>query len=136
MLTQHYLEDLSYKVIGCIIEVHKHLGPGLLESIYHSCLLEELKIKNINAVDHPYVPVIYKDNFLGGKLQMDILVEDTLILELKAVETMIALYKFQLLSYIKLSGRHKGLLVNFNSVVVKDQIISLVAPSFFLLPKQ
>ena len=136
MITQTYLEQLSFKVIGCIVEVHKFLGPGLLESIYHACLLQELKNQHIQAVDHPYVPIFYKNNFLGGKLQMDILVEDVLILELKSVEAMLPLFKAQLLSYIKLSGKHKGLLINFNSELVKDQIVSLVTPSFFELPRK
>ncbi len=136
MTTQTYLEDLSFKVTGCIIEVHKTLGAGLLESVYHACLLEELRLNNIMTEDRPYVPIFYKSNFLGGKLQMDILVENELVLELKSVETMIPLFKAQLITYLKLSGKHKGLLVNFNCELVKEQITNLVIPDFFKLPKR
>ena len=136
MLTQTYLEELTYTVAGCIIEVHRTLGPGLLESVYHSCLLEELRLRKIEAVDHPYVPIFYKTNFLGGKLQMDLLVENELVLELKSVEAMIPLYKAQVITYLKLSGKHKGLLINFNSEKVKDQIVNVVIPAFFDLPKR
>src|SRR5687768_6977449 len=135
MITQTYLERLSYKVTGCIVEVHKNLGPGLLESVYHSCLLAELRLNSIETIDRPYVPIFYKSHFLGGKLQMDLLVENAIVLELKSVETMIPLYKAQLITYLKLSGKHKGLLINFNSELVKDQIYNLVTPSFFQLPK-
>ena len=136
MITQTFLENLSFNVMGCILEVHRHLGPGLLESVYHACLLEELKLQKISISDRPYVPIFYKNNFLGGKLQMDILVEDSLVIELKSVEIMIPLYKAQLLSYLKLSGKHKGLLVNFNCELVKEQTYNLVTPSFFQLSKK
>jgi GxxExxY protein len=135
MCTQTYLEQLSFSTIGCMLEVHRNLGPGLLESVYHSCLLEEFRLQGIQAADKPYVPIFYKNQFLGGKLQMDILVEDALVIELKAVELMIPLYKAQLLTYLKLSGKHKGILVNFNSELIKDQMHSLVRPSFYDLPK-
>ncbi len=136
MITQAFLEELSYRVIGCIVEVHRHLGPGLLESVYHSCLLQELFMQNISVADKPIVPVIYKNKNLGGKLQMDMLVENTLVLELKSVELMNPIYKAQLISYLKLSGMHKGLLINLNSELVKDQIFNVVTKSFFELPKR
>jgi GxxExxY protein len=100
MISQTYLETLSYKVIGCIFEVHRYLGPGLLESVYQACLMEELRLSEISAVEKPYVPIIYKNTLLGGKFQMDILIEDLLVLELKAVEAMIPLYKAQLITYL------------------------------------
>ena len=76
MVSQNFLEKLSYDVIGCVLEVHRELGPGLLESVYHTCLLKELSFQKLVAVDRPYVPIIYKNDFLRGKLQIDILVEN------------------------------------------------------------
>ena len=135
MLTQQYLESLSFKVIGCIFEVNRCLGPGLLESVYQSCLMHEFHLKNLYAVEFSYIPVIYKDQQLKVKFQPDIIVENELLLELKSVETMIPLYHAHLLTYLKLSGKMKGLLVNFNSVNIREQIHSIVLPEFFKLPK-
>ena len=135
MLTQSYLEDLSYKVINCIFEVHNNLGPGLLESVYQTCLMDELLSRNIPALEFPHVPIHYKGKNLGGRFQPDIFVCDGLIIELKSVEMLIPLHKAQLLTYLKLANVTKGLLVNFNSEKIKDQLHSLVLPSFFELPK-
>ena len=136
MLTQTLLEEISYKTIGCIYEVHKVLGPGLLESVYQVCLLQELKNRNLNAAAFPYVPIIYKGENLGGRFQPDIIVESEILIELKSVEAMIPLYKSQLLTYLKLSGKYKGLLVNFNSDNVREQLSSVVLPEFFELPRK
>ena len=135
MLSQKYLESLSYKVIGCVYEVNRHLGPGLLESTYQTCLMEELRCNGLHAKDFPYIPIIYKDTNLSGKFQVDIIVENELLLELKAVEIMIPLFHSQLLTYLKLSGKMKGLLINFNSVNIREQIHSIVLPEFFRLPQ-
>ena len=134
MKTKSYLQDLSYKIIGCAIEVHRYLGPGLLESVYELCFEEELRRSGINFQSQVYTPVNYKGIDLGGVLKMDLLVENEIVVELKAVETMIPLYNAQLLSYLKLSGKSKGLLINFNSEVIKDQISSMVTEQFKLLP--
>lgn len=134
MLSKSYLQSISYKIIGSAIEVNKHLGPGLLESVYQLCFMEELKQQGLEFKPQVYVPVIYKEKNLGGMLKIDLLVENEIIVELKAVETMIPLYKAQLLSYLKLTNKSKGLLINFNCEIVKEHITSLVTENFRILP--
>ena len=135
MVTQKDINDLSYKIIGCAIEVHKQLGPGLLESVYEACFIDEMTDRGLSVKSQIYVPVFYKGKDLGGSLKLDILVEDLIIVEEKAVEVMIPLYKAQLLSYLKLTGKPKGLLINFNSENIKEQLISLVTEEYAKLPK-
>lgn len=136
MITQKYINEISYKIIGCAIEVHKHLGPGLLESVYESCFIDEMEHAGLLVKPQVYVPVQYKGKDLGGKLKLDLLVNDLIIVEEKAVEQMIPLYKAQLLSYLKLTGKPKGLLINFNSENIKEQLVSLVTNEFARLPKE
>jgi GxxExxY protein len=135
MITQKYINEISYKIIGCAIEVHKQLGPGLLESVYESCFVDELQSTGLSVRSQIYIPLIYKGKDLGGQLKLDLLVEDLIIVENKAVEIMIPLYQAQLLSYLKLTGKPKGLLINFNSVNIKEQLVSLVTEEFAKLPK-
>ncbi len=135
MITQAYINEISYKIIGCAIEVHKHLGPGLLESVYEACFIDEMRNSGLEVRSQLYVPVQYKGRDLGGNLKLDLLVNDLVIVEEKAVEVMIPLYKAQLLSYLKLSGKPKGLLINFNSENIKEQLVSLVTEEFAKLPK-
>lgn len=135
MITQKYINEISYKIIGCAIEVHKHLGPGLLESVYEACFIDELKNSGLNVKSQLYVPVLYKGKDLGGILKLDLLIEDLIIVEEKAVEVMIPLYKAQLLSYLRLTGKPKGLLFNFHCENIKDQLVSLVTEEFAKLPK-
>jgi len=94
------------------------------------CFIEELKLQGLNVKSQVYVPEIYKDVVLGGSLKIDLLVEEEIIVELKAVETMIPLYKAQLLSYLKIANKPKGLLINFNCELVKDQIFSFVTEGY------
>lgn len=135
MITQAYINEISYKIIGCAIEVHRNLGPGLLESVYEACFIDELRNNGLNVKSQIHVPVSYKGKDLGGSLKIDLLVNDLIIVEEKAVEVMIPLYRAQLLSYLKLSGKPKGLLINFNSENIKDQLVSLVTEEFAKLPK-
>lgn len=135
MITQKHINEISYTIIGCAIEVHKHLGPGLLESVYEACFIDELKDSRLNVKSQIYVPVLYKSKDLGGNLKLDLLIEDLIIVEEKAVEVMIPLYKAQLLSYLKLTGKPKGLLINFNCENIKEQLVSLVTEEFAKLPK-
>ncbi len=135
MITQKYINDISYKVIGCAIEVHKNLGPGLLESVYEACFIDELKNSGLGVRSQVYVPVLYKGKDLGGNLKLDLLVEDLIIVEEKAVEVMIPLYKAQLLSYLKLTQKPKGLLINFHCENIKEQLVSLVTEEYARLPK-
>jgi len=135
MITQAYINDISYKIIGCAIEVHRHLGPGLLESVYEACFIDEMRNNGLVVRSQIYIPVNYKGKDLGGNLKIDLLIDDLIIVEEKAVEVMIPLYKAQLLSYLKLSGKPKGLLINFNSENIKEQLVSLVTEEFSKLPK-
>jgi GxxExxY protein len=136
MITQKFINDISYKIIGCAIEVHRHLGPGLLESVYEACFIEELRNAGLTVRSQLNVPIHYKGKNLGGSLKLDLLVNDLIIVEEKAVELMIPLYTAQLLSYLKLSGKPKGLLINFNCEVINEQVVSLVTKEFAALPKE
>ncbi|MDX2173507.1 MAG: GxxExxY protein [Bacteroidota bacterium] len=136
MITQKYINDLAYKVVGCAIEVHKHLGPGLLESVYQSCFIEELKSNNLDVKTQIHIPVSYKGKDLGSILKLDLLVNDLIIVELKSVESIIPLYSAQLLSYLKLTGKPKGLLINFNCENITSQLVPLVTDEFAKLKKE
>lgn len=136
MVTKKYLKELSYKIIGCAIEVHKQLGPGLLESVYQACMIEELLAQGLNVQSQVKVPINYKGKNLGLPLKIDLLVNDLIIVELKAVETMIPLYEAQLLSYLKLTSKPKGLLINFNSDAIYNQLESLVTKEYEKLPDE
>lgn len=135
MVTQKQINDISYTIIGCAIEVHKQLGPGLLESVYEPCFIDELTRAGLFVKSQIYVPIHYKGKELGGCLKLDLLVNDLIIVEEKAVVQMIPLFEAQLLSYLKLAGKPKGLLINFNSVNIKDQLVSLVTKEFAELPR-
>jgi len=136
MITQKHINEISYKIIGCAIEVHKHIGPGLLESVYESCFIDEMRSRGLLVKSQVYVPIHYKEKNLGGSLKLDLLINDLIIVEEKAVEQMIPLYKAQLLSYLKLTEKPKGLLINFNCENIKEQLVSLVTEEFARLPKE
>jgi GxxExxY protein len=119
------LDDLTEKVIGCAIEVHRNLGPGLLESIYERALCCEFNASGIQYESQVVVPVMYKGNTLG-ECRLDLLVENEIIVELKAVERMDTVFKAQLLSYLKMTGKRLGLLMNFNVPLLKDGITRVV----------
>ncbi len=115
-------DPLTGKVIGCAIEVHRVLGPGLLESTYQQCLARELALHDVSfKLEHP-LPVEYKGIHLDCGYRIDLLVEDRLILELKAVKEVQGIHHAQLLTYMKLSGITTGLLINFNTKMLKDGI--------------
>ncbi|MEQ8785460.1 MAG: GxxExxY protein [Pirellulaceae bacterium] len=115
-------DDLSNRVIGCAIEVHRELGPGLLESTYQQCLAHELKRNQIDfRLEHPQ-PVRYKGVLLDCGYRLDLLVENELIVELKSVDKVRGIHEAQLLTYMKLSGIKTGLLMNFNVAKLKDGI--------------
>jgi GxxExxY protein len=115
-------EELSNKVIGCAIEVHRDLGPGLLESTYEQCLAHELKLNGIDFKLQHHQPVEYKGLHLDCGYRVDVLVEDTLILELKSVEKIKSIHEAQLLTYMKLAKIRVGLLINFNVARLKNGI--------------
>jgi len=115
-------DPLTGRVIGCAIEVHRCLGPGLLESTYEQCLARELDLQGIAFQLQLPLPVEYKGVRLDCGYRVDILVEEKLILELKAVDTLMGLHEAQLLTYMRLAGIGTGLLINFNVRVLKDGI--------------
>jgi len=134
-ITKKYVNDLAYKVVGCAIEVHKQLGPGLLESVYEICFVEELTAQRLNVKRQVPVPIIYKGKDLGTSLVLDLIVNNLIIVELKAVEVIIPVFKAQLLSYLKLTGKPKGLLINFHCENIKDYLVPLVTDEFAKLPE-
>ena len=135
MKTQRSINEIAYKIVGCAIEVHRNLGPGLLESVYELCMIDELSDSGLIVQSQLYVPVKYKSKDLGGKLKLDLLVNELIIVEIKAVDVMIPLYKAQLLSYLKLTGKPKGLLINFHCENIVEQMVPLVTGEFSKLPK-
>ena len=137
MLTQKLLDELTYEVIGCAIEVHKELGPGLLESIYQKCFVHELLQKNLHCMQQVLVPVQYKNIQIDAELRLDVLVEDCLIVELKAVDKIHPIHHAQLLTYMRLLSLPKGVLINFNcSNIFKEGQKTLVNDIYASLPKQ
>ena len=112
-ISKRELDHLTYKVIGCAIEVHKQLGPGLLESIYEKCMIKELALQGFDVKSQINVPLIYKGEKLELDLRLDLLVENILIVEIKAVNQLLPVYEAQLLSYMKLLEKPKGILLNF-----------------------
>lgn len=116
--------------------MHKHLGPGLLESVYHVCLLDELKMSGLEVQSQVHVPVQYKDRDLGGILKLDFLINDLIVIEIKAVDIMIPLYKAQLLSYLKLADKPKGFLINSHCDNITNQLVPMVTEKFALLPEK
>lgn len=135
MLSKSYLNDLSYKIVGCAIEVHKHLGPGLLESVYHDCLKKEFTLRNINFKSQLIVPVNYKGLVLDTEYRLDFLVEDEIVVELKAMDGILPIHEAQLLTYMKLLQKSKGMLINFNcSNIVKEGAKQMVNEYFSFLP--
>jgi GxxExxY protein len=134
-VTKQFVNSLSYKIVGCAIEVHKQLGPGLLESVYETCLIDELISQGLKVERQIPVPIYYKGKDLGTNLILDILVNDLVIVELKAVEAIIPVFKAQLLSYLKLTDKPKGLLINFNCENIKDHLTPLVTEEFAKLPE-
>jgi GxxExxY protein len=119
MKTSEELNRLSGIVLDAAIAVHREMGPGLLETVYHHCLLEELSHRSIEFKTQLQVPLVYKTVTLNRDYCIDILVEDEIILELKAVDSILPVHEAQLLSYLKLSNRRLGLLINFNVVLLK-----------------
>ena len=119
-------DPLTRKVIGLAIEVHRRLGPGLLESAYEECLCWEMRQAELNVQRQVALPIIYKDVKLDAGYRLDILVDGRLVLEVKAVQELLPIHEAQLLTYLKLSGIRVGLLFNFNVTVLKSGIKRLV----------
>lgn len=114
--------EISYKIVGAIYKVYNELGPGLLESIYEDALCYQLRKEGLKAENQVRVPVVYDGHVLPGELRLDILVEDTVIIELKSVTEMKDVFHKQLLSYLKITHLHLGLLVNFCTTDIRHSI--------------
>jgi GxxExxY protein len=114
MIEVDQINRIRERIIGAAIEVHRTLGPGLLESTYHACLAHEWKQQGLEVETEKELPVAYKGVTLDRGYRIDLLVEQTVIVELKAVQELTAIHEAQILSYLKLSGRPVGLLINFN----------------------
>ena len=136
-ITKKYINDLTYQVIGCAIEVHKYLGPGLLESIYEKCFLRELNLRGLTNKSQIWVPLEYKGLHLDTELRLDVLVDDLLCVELKAQEGLLPIHDAILLSYMHMLQKPKGILINFHCVnIFKEGQKTLVNNLFSLLPEE
>jgi GxxExxY protein len=118
--------EITETIIGCAIEVHKELGPGLLESAYEECLCHELIVRNIPIEHQVVLPIVYKGNKLNAVYRVDLLVNKKVVVELKCIEKLLPIHDAQLITYLKLTGIKTGLLLNFNSAVLKDGIRRMV----------
>lgn len=118
--------EIAFQVIGAAIEVHKYLGPGLLESAYMQCLKKELALRGLTYESEVPVPVNYKGEALLDAYRLDLLVEEKLIVELKSVASVADLHRAQLLTYLRLCRKRLGLLINFNNVYLKKGISRVV----------
>ena len=122
------LNDLTYKIRGAIYKVHNALGPGLLESVYEAALMHELAKLGLKVSSQVAVPVFYDDILLNLGFRIDILVNDLIIIEIKSIEFILQVHKKQVLTYLKLSKKRLGILVNFNviSLIEKESIIRII----------
>ena len=119
---------LSHEIIGAAIEVHRLKGPGLLESIYERCLMPELELRKIAAVNQRLVQIEYKGLIFDEPLRFDVLVQECLLLELKSVQEILPIHKAQLLSYMKLLDVPLGLIINFHEVKLADGLVRMILP--------
>lgn len=135
--TKKIVDAMSYEVLGAAIEVHKELGPGLIEGVYHRCLEHELSVRGLQFVSELNVSVRFKGVSVATDLRCDLFVAETLVVELKAVTAFAPIHQAQTLSYMKLLGAPKGLLLNFNCVnLFKDGQKTLVNDIYRGLPEE
>ena len=121
------LNRLSSQIIKAAITVHKELGPGLLESVYHACMLIELRNMGIKVQSEVMLPVVYRGQKVNGQeFRLDLLVDDEIIVELKSVAKVEPVHKKQLLTYLRLAGKELGLLINFNEPLLRDGITRII----------
>ena len=119
-------EDLTKEIIGAAIEVHKTVGPGLLEGVYEECLCHELTLRKLRFERQLLVPVLYKGVSLDCGYRLDVVVEETVILELKSVDRIHPIFEAQLLTYMRLLQKHVGLLINFNVPILRTGVVGKV----------
>ena len=113
-LSQKLVNQITFQIIGAAIEIHKEMGSGLLESVYHQCMMEELKDRGLSFKSEFKIPVVYKTKELSVDFRCDLLVEDTVVVELKAVNEFVPVFEAQLITYMKLLKSPKGVLISFN----------------------
>ncbi len=118
--------ELSGEIIGAAIEVHRILGPGLLESLYEEALVLELQQRKVKVSRQVEVPVEYKGYRLANHLRLDLLVDDLIVVEVKSVERILPVHEAQLLGYLRLTGKHLGLLINFNSAILSRAVRRII----------
>ena len=135
-MTQKQVNQLAFEVVSCAIEVNKQLGPGLLESVYETCLCHELEMRGFQLSRQMVVPIHYKGLDLDAELRIDVLVNDCIVVELKAVENLIPIHEAQLMTYMKLLQKPKGLLINFHTTNITKTTKPLVNEYFAALPKE
>lgn len=116
IITKKYLDELTYQIIGAAIEVHKTLGPGLLESVYHKCMKEEMKLRRLRFASEILTPLEYKGIALNTDLRCDLFVENCIAIELKSIDLLAPIHDAQILTYMRLLNCPKGILINFNCV--------------------
>jgi GxxExxY protein len=119
-------EDLTEQIIGAAIEIHKAIGPGLMESVYQECLCHELKLRGLSFERQLLVPLVYKGVSVDCKYRLDLLVEGIVVAELKTVERVLPIHEAQLLTYLRLLKKPVGLIINFNVPVLKNGIVRRV----------
>ena len=130
--TETPLEELTHRIIGAAVEVHSTLGPGLLESVYQECLAVELGRCELSVERERHVPLTYKGQRIESQLKLDLLVEGRVIVEVKAVDSLHPIHQAQVVTYLKLTGCPAGLLMNFNSIVLKSGLKRLDRPDLYV----
>ncbi|NDV47498.1 GxxExxY protein [Paludibacter sp. 221] len=136
MKTQAEINDLSYKIVGCAIEVNRNLGCGLPESIYEECFLEELRANGLKVDYQKKVPITYRGKELFHNLKLDLLVEDCIIVEIRKNGENQVTCKSRMSTYLKLMKKPKGMVINFNCENITSQVIALLSEEFAKLPKR
>ena len=126
MLVEATFNRTTHEIIGAAIEVHRNLGPGLLESVYMPCIQYELATRKLRFVAERSIPIIYKEMQLDAKYRIDLLVEDVVIVEVKSIDCVMEIHKAQVLTYMRLTGCPAGLLINFNVAKLIDGVTRLI----------
>ena len=133
-MTKKEITQLSYEILGCAINVHKHLGPGLLESVYQKCMVSELIRNGFFVQQQISVPIVFNDLVIDADLRLDLLVNNLIVVELKATENLHPVYEAQLLSYMRLLEKPQGLLINFFTDNISKSVKPMVNDIFQNLP--
>ena len=135
-MTQKFLNELTHAIIGSAIEIHRELGPGLLESVYEKCLKHLLQQKGMKIVSQQKVQILFRGIYLDCNLRYDLLVENCIIVEIKAVDCLLPVHQAQLLTYLRLLEKPKGILINFNCTnIFREGQRTLVTDAFARLSK-